>query len=281
MKIVTAVVNNVDFIEIQYHTLKKYLKGSYEFIVFNDAKEFPDFTNGGDLSIKGRIMELCAKLNIRCIDIPNEHHRYMDMSARHVDTFNKHVLEYQKANPDKYLILDSDMFLVDYFDIDQYTKYESAIVLQTRGDVHYFWPGLCYLDFTKINNIDLLNWDKNGQDSGGMMQQWLELQMQGKEIPKIDAIRCMNKTYHTDTVYFIKSLWSGSWNLSELPENLKGNEALVGFLIEDIRNENDNFFCEIYDNVFLHYRSGGNWRGEGMYLHTELTEKLKTVLIEK
>ena len=279
MKIVTAVVNNVDFIEIQYHSLKKYLKGSYEFIVFNDAKEFPDFTNGGDLSIKGRIMELCAKLNIRCIDIPNEHHRYMDMSARHVDTFNNYVLKYQKANPDKYLILDSDMFLVDYFDIDQYTKYESALVLQTREDIHYFWPGLCYLDFTKINNIDLLNWDKNGQDSGGMMQQWLQLQMQGKEMPKTDTIRWTNKTYHTDTVYFIKHLWSGSWNLSELPENLKGNQALVGFLIEDIRNENDNFFCEIYDNVFLHYRAGGNWRGEGIALHEELTQRLKSALI--
>jgi hypothetical protein len=282
MKIVTAVVNSVDFIKIQYYTLKKYFKGGYEFIVFNDAKEFPDFTNGGDLTIKGRIMELCAKLNIKCIDIPNEHHRYMDMSTRHVDTFNNYVLEYQKANPDKYLILDSDMFLVDYFDIDKYTSYESAIVLQRREDIHYFWPGLCYLDFTKINNIGLLDWGcKIGCDTGGMMQEWLQLQMQGKEVPDTDSIRWTNNKYQTDTIYFIKHLCSGSWKLSELPENLKGNQALVGFLMDDTRNENGKFFCEIYDNVFLHYRAGGNWRGEGMGLHTELTEKLKSALIEK
>jgi hypothetical protein len=91
----------------------------------------------------------------------------------------------------------------------------------------------------------------------------------------------MNKTYHTDTAYFIKHLWSGSWNLSELPENLKGNEALIGFLMNDMRNENGKIFCEIYDNVFLHYRAGGNWRGEGMGLHGELTRKLKSALMNE
>jgi hypothetical protein len=45
MKIVTSVVNNPIFIEIQYHTFKKYMKCDYEFIVFNDAKDFPDFKN--------------------------------------------------------------------------------------------------------------------------------------------------------------------------------------------------------------------------------------------
>ena len=52
MKIVTAVVNNPTFIEIQYYTLKKYFKGDYELIVFNDAKDFPDMTNGNDITIK-------------------------------------------------------------------------------------------------------------------------------------------------------------------------------------------------------------------------------------
>ena len=34
MKIITAVVNNPDFIEIQYWTLKEHFKGEYEYIVF-------------------------------------------------------------------------------------------------------------------------------------------------------------------------------------------------------------------------------------------------------
>lgn len=57
MKVVTAVVNNPFFIEIQYYTLQKYLKCDYEFIVFNDTKSFPDYSNGGDININNsRIM---------------------------------------------------------------------------------------------------------------------------------------------------------------------------------------------------------------------------------
>ena len=65
MKIVTAVVNNPTFIEIQYYTLKKYFKGDYELIVFNDAKDFPDMTNGNDITIKKKIEDICNKLNIK------------------------------------------------------------------------------------------------------------------------------------------------------------------------------------------------------------------------
>lgn len=281
MKIITSVVNSPEFIEIQYHTLKKYFQGEYEFIVFNDAKEFPDFTNGGDITIKRKIGEVCATLQIQCINVPNMHHKGINMSVRHADTFNNHVLKYQLQNPDTYLLLDSDMFLVDYFDIELYKNYECAIVLQSRDVGHYFWPGLCYLDFTRIQNKSLLNWGcVPGLDSGGMMKDWLSLQMNGKPVPNSDKIRWTNDTFHTDTIYFIKHLWSCSWDSSELPAALQSNTDLVQFLKNDVRNKNGKFFCEIYDNVFLHYRAGGNWMNEGMDLHRQLTNQLKKVLVK-
>jgi hypothetical protein len=43
MKIVTSVLNNPHFIELQYNTLKKFFIGEYEFIVFNDSKDFLDY----------------------------------------------------------------------------------------------------------------------------------------------------------------------------------------------------------------------------------------------
>lgn len=55
MKIITSVVNNPIFIEIQYRTFKKFMRCEYEFIVFNDAKEFPDNTNDGDITIKNKL----------------------------------------------------------------------------------------------------------------------------------------------------------------------------------------------------------------------------------
>jgi hypothetical protein len=77
----------------------------------------------------------------------------------------------------------------------------------------------------------------------------------------------------------MKHLWSGTWNTEELPENLKNRTKLIKFLQKDIRNENGKFFCEIYDDVFLHYRAGGNWRKEGLDLHKNLSQLLQNCLL--
>jgi len=77
----------------------------------------------------------------------------------------------------------------------------------------------------------------------------------------------------------VKHLWSCSWNEGELPDGLKINTKLVQFLMKDGRNQNGKFFCEIYDNVFLHYRAGGNWRKEGIEFHQQYSKVLKEALI--
>jgi hypothetical protein len=282
MKIVTAVVNNVDFIEIQYYTLKKYFKGEYEFIVFNDAKDFPDFTNDGDVTIKNKIEELCSRLNIKCINIPNDKHKLIiDASTRTSNSMN-FILKYQMLNRDKYLLLDSDMFLVDYFDINKYSKYDCAIVLQSRDNfkVNYFWNGIYYFNMLKMKNIKALNWNCSpGCDTGWMTQWWLLSQIKNDEIPKTDDLRLSGKDFHTENIYFMKHLSSCSWDRKELPESLNNNTKLIEFLENDLRNENNKFFSEIYDDVFLHYRAGGNWRGEGLHLHKKITQDLKEALI--
>ena len=277
MKIVTAVVNNPTFIEIQYNTLKKFFKGEYEFIVFNDAKSFPDFTNGGNPTIKNSIEMLCNKLEITCINIPNEQHKTNDSASIRTADSMTFILNYQKQNPDKYLLLDSDMFLIDYFDINKYSQYDCAIVLQSRNDfkINYFWNGIYYFDMTKMKNLDLLNWSCcPGCDVGGMMQEWLQKQMKDKPIPNTDEIRWKNKLFHTNNIYFIKHLWSCSWDITELPTNIIESSPIIDFIKNDPRNSNNKFFCEIYDNVFLHYRAGGNWLNEGMDLHYNLSNNL-------
>jgi len=282
MKIVTSVVNNPIFIEIQYYTLKKYFQGEYQFIVFNDAKDFNDFTNYNDITIKQQIQDVCNKLNVTCINIPNKHHEQNgDAALRCADSMN-YILEYQKNNPDKYLLLDSDMFLIDYFDINKYSNYDCAIVLQSRNEnkINYFWNGIYYFDLTKMKNIELLNWNCcTNCDVGGMMQKWLAKQMVNTPMPNTDEIRWLDKEFHTNNIYFIKHLWSCTWDINEIPKNLETNRKLIEFLKNDIRNEKNKFFCEIYDNVFLHYRAGGNWRGEGLETHELLSQKLKNTLL--
>jgi hypothetical protein len=262
MKIVTAVVNNPIFIQIQYYTLQKYMKCDYEFIVFNDAKSFPDFSNGGDINTKHSIEELCRMLKIQCINMPNQHHiRQQDPSVRTADSMN-FILEYQKRNPDKYLLIDSDMFLVDYFDLTDYEKYDCAVVFQTRFDnkIKYFWNGLYYFDINKMNNLQLLNWNCfPSSDTGGMMQIWL-LTQEDKNICNISQLSSLR------------------YDESEIPENLQTNANLIHFIKTDPRNQNGKFFCEIYDNKFLHYRAGGNWEKKNMNIHVGLTLKLRDLL---
>jgi hypothetical protein len=281
MKIVTAVVNNPVFIQIQYYTLKKYMKCDYEFIVFNDAKSFPDYSNSGDIRIKNIIEDTCNKLGIKCINIPNHHHTKEDTaSIRTADSMN-FILNYQLQNPDKYLLIDSDMFLIDDFDISEFEKYDCSIVLQSRNNfkINYPWNGLYYFDFNKIKNKQLLNWNCSpGCDTGGMMEQWLCTQT--KNIPNTDEIRHTNNVFHNDDIYYIKHLWSCSWNESEIPENLKDNAKLIHFIKTDPRNQNGKFYCEIYDNKFLHYRAGGNWEKKNMNLHVSLALKLRQSLLD-
>ena len=149
--------------------------------------------------------------------------------------------------------------------------------------MNYLWPGLCYFDMSRMKNIDLLNyygWQGcQGSDVGGGTTYWLSEQMHNCEIPKCEEIRWSNKTFHTENTYFIKHFWSGTWDITDIPEKLKDNKRLIDFLTNDIRNRNIKFQCELYDGVFLHYLSGCGWKGEGLEFHKKLTQQLKEALI--
>jgi hypothetical protein len=279
MKVVTAVVNNPRFIELQYYTLARYMKCDYEFIVFNDAKAWPDFTNGGDASVRAQIEEICRKYGIRCINIPNAAHQTVRCAMQRCADANNYILQYQLANPDKYLCIDSDMFLIDDFDPARYDG-RTAVVLQTRGSTNYFWNGIYYFDIEKMPKKPLLNWTPRPEtDVGGSMMQWLSL-VSGGKYPSTDDLRWTASDFNTDALYWIRHLWSLSWNASELPTGLQGRAHLRTFLDADPRNSADGkYFAEIYDGAFLHYRAGGNWRGEGMALHADLSERLFTALM--
>lgn len=289
MKIITSVVNNPIFIEIQYYTLKKYMKCDYEFIVFNDAKNFPDYSNGGDSSIKTIIEQTCKNFKIKCINIPNNHHKlstrlYQEPSYRTAEAMN-FILEYQKKNPDKYLLLDSDMFLIDEFTMDNYDKLDSAFVLQKRNnldgsEIYYIWNGIYYFNIHKLKNIELMNWHCTlTTDTGGMMYRWLLTH--NTIFPNITELNSnLESDYIINDTKFIKCLRTLEWDHQNIPKNVLKNEKLVEFLEKDPRNKDNYFYCEIYDNKFLHYRGGGNWDKRNFMDHVQLSYKLKNALLQ-
>jgi hypothetical protein len=184
-------------------------------------------------------------------------------------------------NKDEYLIIDSDMFLIDYFDIEKYREYVCAIVLQNRPEpkINYIWNGLFYFNLHKMETPEIINWDQLFKsDVGGLTHSWLS--KQSSTLPHVMDIRNSDKNkFNKDGIYFIKHLWSLTWNNSEMPDKLKGSN-LEKFIKNDPRNQNGGYFCEIYDDIFLHYRAGGDWQRKGMEFHKELTNNLKDILLQ-
>jgi hypothetical protein len=289
MKFVTPVINNPKYIEIQYHTLKKYVKCPYEFIVFNDAKDWADFSNFEDPSIKQQIIDTCNNLGITCINIPNGHHKDSERSAsqRTGDSCN-FITKYMMDNPDKYFLIDSDMFLIHDFDISNYEGFQYGIVLQERYDMYYPWNGLFYIDTTISEHTELINWDPlvvDGNkhcDTGGSSQEWLKL-ISGDVHPKlpymtpIETIRFSLDEYATDKLYYIKHLWSNSWGEDEFHTI---DKKYLEILKKDPRNKEGKFCCEIYDNKFLHIQGGGRWDKGSKELYDFLTNMVSYIINE-
>lgn len=274
IEIHTAVVNNPTFIELQYITCKKFIHGDFVLKVFNDAKEFSDFTNNGDVTIKKQIRDICEKLNIECIDIPNQHHianRSNYQAAQRCEDSMQYMLHnYHLKNDKKYLVLDSDMFIISEFNVDKYKEYDLAIVPQNRNDynlpfsTNYFWNGLYYFDMKNIDRKDLFDWkcitkdNSFNADVGTAMRDFL---LETK-----------------NNIYSIKHHSSGTWCEKDLHSHL--NKTLLNFLNNDPRNIDGNFFAELYDETFLHYRAGGNWDNVGKTMHDNRTQLLQRMIYD-
>ena len=105
-------------------------------------------------------------------------------------------------------------------------------------------------------NFDVFFLHIDGADTGSASSKWLK--KFDCIYPDCKEIRYSNRQYKNDYFYFIKHLWSCSWNIDELPKNLKNNNRLKEFLENDKRNKDGKYFAEIYDNTFFHYR-GSTW----------------------
>lgn len=264
MKIVSVFVNNPIFIELMYNSIKKFFKAeeSYELIIFNDAKTWPDITNFGDITMMQQIIDMCKKLNITCINIPNSNHiTQTSASIRHSNSVN-FITKYMFTHPDAYFMLDSDMFFIDYFDIRDFESYYFCYINQCRNinnyTINYPWPNFFYLNVNEIPNKHLIDWScDNGLDSGGKCATWLT-------------------TLDKNKILQIQHLWSCNWNEKDIPESINKNITL--FLNNDVRNKNEKYFAELYHKKILHYRAGSNWMNDSFKLHYSMTNLLAEAL---
>ncbi len=263
--ILTTACNAPHFIRIQKTALERYMppQQPWRFVVFNDAKAWPDITNFGDPTMRQQIEDTCRELGIESVPVENRHHQHITRSAshRHCDTL-RCVMAWlaQQQQATRFWMLDSDMWPVAPVDLGRYygRGVTGTFVRQERQGIVYAWPNLWWLDTTWPEDVEGLCWDLATHcDTGGASAPWVA--QRGTQVKWLAPHKS-----------------SGAWNSQHIPPSLAGVSTgadVKAFLDADPRNGTDGtYWAELYDDTFFHVRAGSNWCGEGAEIHRRIAE---------
>lgn len=146
--IFTSTVNRPDFVELQQKLFKKFLKNEYQFHIVDDSIIE---------SIESQFQSVCFENGLKYYKKPP---RETDMNPAQAcaDTvqWTYDNIICKNHGEDIVFFLDSDMFLIDEFDIVEYMK--DAIIAglpQVRGHVTYMWNGIMFFNMPKIEDKDI------------------------------------------------------------------------------------------------------------------------------
>lgn len=146
--IFTSVVNRPDFVILQDTLFKKFLKNDYKFHIVDDSVES---------QVSGEFQSICESNKLQYYRKPptNKPLNPAQACAHTVQWTYDNIIRKNHAN-DIVFFLDSDMFLIDEFDIEEYM--EDAIIAglpQVRGHVTYMWNGIMFFNMPKIEDKDI------------------------------------------------------------------------------------------------------------------------------
>ena len=236
--IFTSVVNRPDFVSIQDKLFKKFLKNEYKFHVIDD-------------SIDGRITEefqwTCKSGGIEYYRKPPATKTMNPAQAcAHTVQWTYDNIIRKNHSEDIVFFLDSDMFLIDEFDIEEYM--EDAIIAglpQVRGHVTYMWNGIMFFNMPKIE-------DKDIDFSDGVVE---------GEMTYVGG-----HTYW----YFLRNGIEMKRTDQEYPEYPTHYNNI------DLQKDAGGYNMELHlEGKFLHYRAATNWHSNWKGSNDPLVEKTK------
>ena len=222
--IFTSVVNRPDFVTLQDKLFKKFLKNEYTFHIVDDSVE-PQITE--------QFENICSLNGCEYYRKPltNKPLNPAQACAHTVQWTYDNIIR-KNHTDDIVFFLDSDMFLIDEFDIEEYM--EDAIIAglpQVRGHVTYMWNGIMFFNMPKIEDkdIDFSEGIVEGEmtDVGGYTY-WYFLRT-GIEMKRTDEEAPVYPTHYNDI-------------------ELQNDEVTKGYNVE-----------LHLDSKFLHYRAATNW----------------------
>lgn len=237
--IFTSVVNRPDFVLIQDKLFKKYLKNPYTFHVVDDSVD-PSITKQFETICKENDIVYYRKTERTVNLTPAE-------ACAHTIQWTYDTIIKTTYSDSVVLFCDSDMFLIDEFDILEYTQ--DCIIgglPQIRGNVEYIWNGIMFFNMPKIRKIDLDIDFSDGMvegqltDVGGHTYYYFKRN-------KINFKR-------TDVIY---------------PTHFYDIE-----LLNDLVTKGYNFELHL-DGKFLHYRAATNWHSNWKGTDDPLVAKTK------
>jgi hypothetical protein len=233
--IFTSVVNRPDFVEIQDDLFKKFLIGEYKFHVVDDSI---------DETVSSQFNEICNQRNIEYYKTPEtlEHYNPSTKVGNVIQWSFDEIIK-KECSSDIVFWTDSDMFLIDQFDIHDYMS--DCIIAglpQIRKHVKYMWNGLMFFNMSKLLeldsnirfNVDFI--DGEDLDTGGETHRYFK-----KNNLKMKETDVQYPTHYNDI---------------------------------DLQKDAGGYNMELHlDGKFLHYRAATNWHSNWRGLDDPLVGK--------
>ena len=153
------------------------------------------------------------------------------------------------------------MFPIKEFSISRWDNSDCFGVLQNRSHLKYLWPNLFFFK-SYLPDKEQIDWNilvdgGINSDTGGKTHNYL------KNHPDLKMSQ-------------FKILSSCNWNKEN--SDLELPQKVWDFLKNDIKNVDGKYWCEMYDEIFLHYRAGSNWENISKTIHQKRIESLKACL---
>jgi hypothetical protein len=247
--VLVVVYNQPDFLEYQYHCLKKFMKVPFRCMIFDNSEQD---------CITTKFVEICKELHIEYYRVPDHIRMYAGDSLRAGRSLD-YALQYIYDTNYKGIVMvnDSDLFLVkEYNPLDAIKDYEmvgrSIKNIYRRNEsiehpintynIDYFSNQFLIINYAKVKDICKISFvpsSINGisVDCGGKLYEYF------KEIEgNYDSIADYCSGYSMNEIY----------NITDLDDTIKS------YLIRDVEI-NGKSFSEVFDNSFIHFRAGSNW----------------------
>jgi len=237
IQIFTSVVNRPDFVELQSKLFNKFLKNQYQFHIVDDSV---------DDTISEQFKTICLENGFYYYKKPSRTVQLNPAQAC-ADTVQWTYDNIIRKDYKDSLVFfcDSDMFLIDEFDISEYMN-DSIIagLPQYRGHVTYMWNGIMFFNMPKIEDLDI-NFSDGVVDG---------------EMTDVGG-----NTY---------------WYFKKNNINMKETDVQYPTHFNDIELQNEevtrgyNFELHL-DGKFLHYRAATNWHSNWRGSNDPLVIKTK------